>query len=108
MLKTTVAGTYTADLAPIVIDDVRVIGLRRGPFPKAIDALANRSIDVCSLIGAEFTLDEAETAFGARREGGKQGLDPRQLYALSELKAAGMDWTALLVAEDENRALARY
>ena len=38
VLKTTVAGTYTADLAPIVIDEVRVIGSRCGPFPKAIDA----------------------------------------------------------------------
>ena len=66
VLKTTVAGTYTADLAPIVIDEVRRDRLGVvGPFPKAIDALANRSIYVCSLIGAEFTLDEAETAFRA-------------------------------------------
>jgi threonine dehydrogenase-like Zn-dependent dehydrogenase len=44
--------------------------MSRGPFPKAIDALANRSIDVRSLIGAEFTLDEAETAFRAAGEKG--------------------------------------
>ena len=63
--KTTVAGTYTIDLAPIVIDEVRVIGSRCGPFPKAIDALARRTIDVRPLIGAELTLDEAEAAFRA-------------------------------------------
>jgi threonine dehydrogenase-like Zn-dependent dehydrogenase len=70
VLKTTVAGTYTSDLAPIVIDEVRVIGSRCGPFPRAIDALANRKIDVRPLIGAEFTLDDAETAFRAAAEKG--------------------------------------
>src|SRR5262249_10801839 len=39
VLKTTVAGNHAADLSPIVIDEVRVIGSRCGPFPKAIAAL---------------------------------------------------------------------
>jgi threonine dehydrogenase-like Zn-dependent dehydrogenase len=63
VLKTTVAGTYEIDLAPIVIDEVRVIGSRCGPFPRAIDALAGKQIDVRPLIGAEFALDDAEDAF---------------------------------------------
>ena len=33
VLKTTVAGTHDVSLAPIVIDEVRVIGSRCGPFP---------------------------------------------------------------------------
>lgn len=70
VLKTTVAGTYTIDLAGIVIDEVRVIGSRCGPFPKAIAALADRKIDVRPLIGAEFSLDEAEKAFHAAAERG--------------------------------------
>jgi threonine dehydrogenase-like Zn-dependent dehydrogenase len=70
VLKTTVAGTYAMDLAPLVIDEVRVIGSRCGPFPRAIDALANRKIDVRPLIGAEFSLDDAETAFHAAGEKG--------------------------------------
>jgi threonine dehydrogenase-like Zn-dependent dehydrogenase len=65
VLKTTVAGTYTVDLAPIVIDEIRVLGSRCGPFPRAIDALAQRKVDVRPLIGAEFGLDDAETAFQA-------------------------------------------
>jgi threonine dehydrogenase-like Zn-dependent dehydrogenase len=48
-----------------VIDEVQLIGSRCGPFGPAIDALARRTIDVRPLIGAEFTLDEAETAFQA-------------------------------------------
>ena len=65
VLKTTVAGTYTIDLSPIVIDEVRVVGSRCGPFAPAIDALARRAIDVRPLIGAELRLDEAEAAFRA-------------------------------------------
>jgi threonine dehydrogenase-like Zn-dependent dehydrogenase len=65
VLKTTIAGTHDVSLAPIVIDEIQLIGSRCGPFPPAIDALARRAIDVRPLIGAEFTLDEAETAFQA-------------------------------------------
>ncbi len=70
VLKTTIAGTYAIDLATIVIDEVRVIGSRCGPFPKAIAALAGRQIDVRPLIGAEFDLDDAEAAFQAAAERG--------------------------------------
>jgi threonine dehydrogenase-like Zn-dependent dehydrogenase len=65
VLKTTIAGTHDLSLAPIVIDEVQLVGSRCGPFPPAIEALARRSIDVRPLIGAEFTLDEAEAAFRA-------------------------------------------
>lgn len=65
VLKTTVAGTYAIDLSPIVIDEIRLVGSRCGPFPRAIDALARRTIDVRPLIGVELGLDEAEAAFRA-------------------------------------------
>ncbi len=65
ILKTTVAADYTINLAPIVIDEVCVLGSRCGPFPKAIAALAKGQIDVRPLIGAEFNLDDAEDAFRA-------------------------------------------
>ncbi|HEX8199926.1 MAG TPA: zinc-binding dehydrogenase, partial [Isosphaeraceae bacterium] len=70
VLKTTIAGTYAIDLAPIVIDEVRVLGSRCGPFPRAIAALERRQIDVRPLIGAEFPLDDAEAAFRAAAEPG--------------------------------------
>ena len=69
ILKTTVAGEHSTSLAPIVIDEVRVIGSRCGPFPEAIEALKVGKIDVRPLIGAEMPLDRAEEAFrvaGAR------------------------------------------
>ena len=65
VLKTTVAGEHSTSLAPIVIDEVRVIGSRCGPFPKAIAALESRAVDVRPLIAAEFPLDRAEEAFRA-------------------------------------------
>jgi threonine dehydrogenase-like Zn-dependent dehydrogenase len=65
VLKTTVAGEYAVDLAPIVIDEVRVTGSRCGPFPKAIAALAAGTVDVRPLIGAVYPLDQAEEAFRA-------------------------------------------
>lgn len=65
VLKTTVAGMYSVDLSPVVIDEVRVVGSRCGPFPRAIDALARGTIDVRPLIGRVYPLDEAEAAFKA-------------------------------------------
>ncbi len=70
ILKTTVAGEHSTSLAPIVIDEVRVIGSRCGPFSKAIMALESKAIDVRPLIGAEFPLDLAEDAFRAAAERG--------------------------------------
>ena len=65
VLKTTVAGQHAVDLAPVVIDEVRLLGSRCGPFPRAIAALAAGAIDVRPLIGAVYPLEEAEAAFGA-------------------------------------------
>jgi threonine dehydrogenase-like Zn-dependent dehydrogenase len=65
VLKTTVAGTYDIDLSGIVIDEVRVLGSRCGPFPRAIAALAAGEVDITPLIGAEFPLERAEEAFRA-------------------------------------------
>ena len=63
VLKTTVAGEFTIDLASVVIDEVRIVGSRCGPFPKAIEALASGRVDVRPLIGAVLPLDRAEEAF---------------------------------------------
>ncbi|MDB5351749.1 MAG: theronine dehydrogenase-like Zn-dependent dehydrogenase [Planctomycetota bacterium] len=70
VLKTTIAGEHRLSLAPIVIDEIRVVGSRCGPFAPAIAALASRAIDVRPLIGGEYPLDEAEAAF---QEASKRG-----------------------------------
>jgi len=63
VLKTTVAGTQTLSLAPLVIDEITVIGSRCGPFDVALAALAEHRIDVDSLIEAEYALDDPLAAF---------------------------------------------
>ncbi len=65
VLKTTIAGEYDTNLAPVVIDEITMIGSRCGPFPRAIAALATGEVDVTPLIGAEYSLDDAEAAFQA-------------------------------------------
>lgn len=65
VLKSTVAAPHTLSLAPIVIDEITVIGSRCGPFEEAIEALKSGSIDVRPLYGPTFPLSEGEAAFRA-------------------------------------------
>lgn len=69
VMKTTVAADAwaksPADLAPIVIDEINLIGSRCGPFPEAINALSAQSIDVTSLISRRMKLDDGVDALRA-------------------------------------------
>ncbi len=70
ILKSTVADKHTLDLAPIVIDEIRVQGSRCGPFAPALRALSQKLIDVHPLISARYTLDEGLDAFKRAGEKG--------------------------------------
>ncbi|HEB02797.1 MAG TPA: hypothetical protein ENI12_06140, partial [Nitrospirae bacterium] len=70
ILKSTVAQGAKLDLAPIVINELTVIGSRCGPFEPAINALAEKKIDVCPLISATYPIDQAEEAFAYARQKG--------------------------------------
>ncbi len=63
ILKSTVAANSTINLAPIIVDEIRVQGSRCGPFAPALQALSQQFIDVQSLISAHYPLDEALAAF---------------------------------------------
>ena len=56
VLKSTIAEDHRLSLAPLVINEITVIGSRCGLFPPALRALANRSVDVTPLIDAKFPL----------------------------------------------------
>lgn len=58
VLKTTVAGTQTVSLAPIVVDEITVLGSRCGPFDRAIEALANGLVEVQPLITDTYDLSD--------------------------------------------------
>lgn len=69
VLKTTVAGETTLALAPVVIDEVTVVGSRCGPLDKAVEWLSGRRVEVEPLIEAAYPLSEGIEAFrhAARR-----------------------------------------
>ncbi len=70
VLKTTIAGTQTLSLAPVVVDEVTIVGSRCGPFDRALDALANRLVDVRPLISNRFELSEGVRALKRAAEAG--------------------------------------
>lgn len=70
VLKSTVAGAVEADLAPLVINEIQVIGSRCGPFAPALRALAAGAVDVRSLVSDRFALDDGVAAFARAREPG--------------------------------------
>jgi threonine dehydrogenase-like Zn-dependent dehydrogenase len=59
VLKSTVSEPPSLDLSPIVVDEIRVVGSRCGPFPPALRALETGSVDVGSLISHRVALDDA-------------------------------------------------
>ena len=50
ILKSTIAANHQISLAPIVINEINVIGSRCGPFPDALEALAAKQVSVTPLI----------------------------------------------------------
>ena len=63
VLKSTYHGTVTLDAAPIVIDEISMIGSRCGPFAIAIAALEAGAIDPRPLIDAVLPLGDALSGF---------------------------------------------
>jgi threonine dehydrogenase-like Zn-dependent dehydrogenase len=67
VLKSTCAGQKPINLAPVVIDELLVVGSRCGPFAPAIAALAEGTIAPENTIGARFPLEQLADAFEAAR-----------------------------------------
>jgi threonine dehydrogenase-like Zn-dependent dehydrogenase len=58
VLKTTIAGEHQAALAPLVINEIRVVGSRCGPFAPALDALKEQTVIVAPLIERVYPLSQ--------------------------------------------------
>lgn len=71
VLKSTVADSPSIDLAPLVINEISVVGSRCGPFEPALDALARGAVDVEALIAARYSLGDGEEAL---RRAGEPGV----------------------------------
>jgi len=70
VLKSTVADTAGLDLAPLVVNEVTVIGSRCGPMDEAVELLAAGQLDLEPLVTATYLLDEAPRALAAAAEPG--------------------------------------
>ncbi len=62
VLKSTVADAHHLSLAPLVIDEVTVVGSRCGPFAPALAALAARRVSVAPLVEGVYPLAEGPAA----------------------------------------------
>jgi threonine dehydrogenase-like Zn-dependent dehydrogenase len=70
VLKSTVADGVPLDLAPLVIDEITVVGSRCGAFEPALQALAAGRVDVLPLIAARHSLGDGVAAIGAASQPG--------------------------------------
>jgi len=68
VLKSTVAASKEFNLAPIVIDEIRVQGSRCGRFAPALRLLASNKVDCKPLISATYNVDDSIEAFEKNKE----------------------------------------
>ncbi|MCM1264586.1 MAG: alcohol dehydrogenase catalytic domain-containing protein [Candidatus Gastranaerophilales bacterium] len=67
VLKSTIATGKELNLAPIVINEITVLGSRCGQFPPALKLLENNRIDFKQFISAIYSIDDAVEAFEANK-----------------------------------------
>ncbi len=70
VLKSTFHGSVELDTAPLVIDEITLVGSRCGPFAPAIRALASSRIDPSPLVDATYPLSEGVRAIERAAERG--------------------------------------
>lgn len=70
VLKSTYPGRLEIDLGALAVDEIRLLGSRCGPFPKALALLASGALDLGYLVDSVYRLDDALAAFARSRERG--------------------------------------
>jgi alcohol dehydrogenase len=70
VLKSTLHGPVEIDTAPIIVNEVSLVGSRCGRFEPAIELLKSKRIDVASLISDQCPLADAARAFQRAAEPG--------------------------------------
>lgn len=63
ILKSTIHGEVGVDTAPVIVNEVTLIGSRCGRFEPAIELLRSGKVDVTQMISAEYPLEQAPEAF---------------------------------------------
>ena len=70
VLKSTVGKRPKIDLAPLVINEIQVMGSRCGPFPPALRAIEMGTVDVASLVTDRVSIKDAADGLRRARERG--------------------------------------
>ncbi|MDD3594705.1 MAG: alcohol dehydrogenase catalytic domain-containing protein [Candidatus Gastranaerophilales bacterium] len=70
VLKSTVAAEKPLNLAPVVIDEITIVGSRCGQFRPALRLLGKKIFDFKSLISATYSFSQAVEAFKYAQEKG--------------------------------------
>lgn len=70
VLKSTFHGTTELNAAPVVVDEISIVGSRCGRFAPALGLLARHAVDVESLVHEELPLAEGPRALGRAAEPG--------------------------------------
>ena len=63
VMKSTVHGLVTLDTAPVIVNELTLVGSRCGRFEPALRLLKQNKIDVSSMISESFPLEKAPQAF---------------------------------------------
>ncbi len=63
VLKSTTHGAVSLDTAPVVVNEVTLIGSRCGPFGPALEMLAAGRVNVADMISDSYSLGQAPAAF---------------------------------------------
>lgn len=69
IMKSTVHEEVKMDMAPVIVNEITLVGSRCGRFDPALELLSAGRVDVSGMVSAEFSLAEAPAAFeeAARR-----------------------------------------
>ena len=100
VLKTTIAPSArqrTDELYRVVVDEIKVVGSRCGPFPRAISALSDDEIDVRILITHRMSLADGvegmQTAAGTSAlKGTLDTLSAWKFTLAAVLRRSSLDW----------------
>jgi threonine dehydrogenase-like Zn-dependent dehydrogenase len=70
ILKSTVHGEVAIDSAPVIVNEITLVGSRCGRFEPALELLREHKVNVTKMISSEYPLSEAPAAFAeAARKG---------------------------------------
>jgi threonine dehydrogenase-like Zn-dependent dehydrogenase len=70
VMKSTVHNEVAIDMAPVIVNEITLLGSRCGLFEPALALLAEGKVDVGGLVAAEFPLSEAPAAFAKAAQRG--------------------------------------